>query len=164
MSWAVSACVSNNVSVGESETLPDVQDRVVVDGKVLPLPEDRSIATYSLPNERPVSTVVRNLTRRAQDQVRDSNYDGAANSLERALRIEPRNPILWNRLADVHYLQKLWQKAIQLAAKSNTLAGDNQSLRRENWYLMSNAYKALGDVESEQKYRDRLKQDVLTAQ
>jgi len=158
----LSACVSNNQPpvVVEPETLPDVQDRVIVDGKVLPLPEERSIATYSLPNEKPVSSVVRNLTSRAQDQTRSGNYDGAANSLERALRIEPRNPKLWNLLADVRYLQEAWKKAIQLAAKSNTLAADNKALRRENWYLMSNAYKKLGNAELEQKYRDKLKQQA----
>lgn len=164
LSGLLSACVSNNQQVTtapEADVLPNVQDRVVVNGEVLPLPEDRSIATYTLPDERPVSSVVKNLTRRAQDQTREGNYDGAANSLERALRIEPRNPMLWNRLADVRYLQKAWRKSIQLAAKSNTLAANNKSLRRENWYLMSNAYKALGDIESEQKYREKLKQQVL---
>ena len=157
------ACVSSKPidssavkKVEEAPVLPDVQDRVVVGGQVLPLPQERTIATYSLPEEKPVSSVVRNLTRKSQDQSRELNYDGAANSLERALRIEPRNPELWNQLADIRYLQKLWKKAIQLAAKSNTLTGDNKTLRRENWYLMSNAYKSLGDVASETKYRDKL--------
>lgn len=158
---SLGACVSA-VQVDEPtktppvNDLPDVQDRVVVDGSVLPLPEERAIASYSLPKEKPVSPVVRALTRRSQEQSGVQNYDGAANSLERALRIEPRNPVLWNQLADVRYLQKSWKKAIQLAAKSNTLSGDNKKLRRENWYLMSNSYKALGDIVSEKKYRDKL--------
>ena len=160
----LSACVSNGSVITESRPIepkpanpqPSEQDRVVVDGKVLPLPKERQISTYSLPTEQPVSSVVRNLTHRAQDQSRAGNYDGAANSLERALRIEPRNSKLWNQLADVRYLQEAWKKAIQLAAKSNTLAGSDKTLRRENWYLMSNAYRALGDSSSEQKYRDKL--------
>lgn len=167
--FLLSACGSNYINPyalpEPSETIlpetvtpePDVQDRVVVDGNVLPLPEERKIATYSLPTEQPASSVVVNLTQRAQDQSREGNFDSAANSLERALRIEPRNAMLWNRLADVRYLQKAWKKAVQLAAKSNTLAGSNQVLRRENWYLMSNAYKALGDPVLEQKYRDKLR-------
>jgi len=161
----LSACVSNNAVVSNPvpvESKPvvsePVKDKVVINGDVLPLPEERKIATYSLPNERPVSSVVRNLTRRAQDLSREGNYDAAANSLERALRIEPRNSKLWNQLADVRYSQESWNKAIQLAAKSNTLAGSDKTLRRENWYLMSNAYRKLGNSDLEQKYRDKLRQ------
>lgn len=139
-----------------AETQQDTIDRVVVDGKVLPLPKEREITTYTLPQERSVSPVVQNLIKKAQGQSQSGNYDSAANSLERALRIEPRNAKLWHRLAGVRYLQELWQKAIQLAAKSNTLAGNNKTLRRENWYLMSNSHKALGNTGAEKKYRDKL--------
>lgn len=134
----------------------EIRDRVVVDGRVLPLPQERNIATYSLPQERPVSPVVRNLIKKAQAQSASGNFDGAVNSLERALRIEPRNAKLWNRMADVRYSQKSWAKAVQLAAKSNTLAGEDKALRRENWYLMSNAHKNLGNVKAEQKFRNKL--------
>lgn len=132
------------------------QDRVIVDGTVLPLPEQRNIASYSLPEAEPVSSVVRDLMKKAQDQRQSGDFDGAANSLERALRIEPRNAQIWSRLAGVRYSQESWKKAIQLAAKSNTLAGQNKTLRRENWYLMSNAHKALGNLDAEQKYRNKL--------
>jgi len=135
---------------------PDYNDRVIIDGKAQPLPDQPRIAAYSLPQQEAVSPVVRNLVKKSQTQSNEGDFDNAANSLERALRIEPRNAMLWNRLADIRYLQKLWSKSIQLAAKSNTLAGQNRELRRENWYLMSNSYKALGNVEGEQKYRDKL--------
>ena len=166
----LSACVSNtvvenkpadvderSVFVGPVKPELPIQDRVIVDGEVLPLPEERTISSQALPSKRPVSLVVKNLTRKAQDQSKAGDYDAAANSLERGLRIEPRNPNLWNQLADVRYLQQEWNKAIQLAAKSNTLAGSDQALRRENWYLMANAHKALGNFETEQKYRDKLR-------
>ena len=151
------ACVTSP-SVTDTETIePDTTDRVIVDGKVLPLPdEERTISAYSLPEQRSVSPVVQNLIKKSQKQSSQDDFDGAANSLERALRIEPRNAMLWNRLADIRYLQKSWKKSIQLAAKSNTLAGNDNELRRENWYLMSNSYKALGNTSAEQKYRDKL--------
>ena len=156
----LAACVTSPVVVDNKPPVePDVTDRVVVDGKVLPLPEDeRTISVYSLPEQRSVSPVVRNLIKKSQEQSSRDDFDGAANSLERALRIEPRNAMLWNRLADIRYLQKSWKKSIQLAAKSNTLAGSDNELRRENWYLMSNSYKALGNTSAEQKFRKKLTQ------
>ena len=151
------ACVTSPSVTNTGPIEPDTTDRVIVDGKVLPLPdEERTISAYSLPEQRSVSPVVQNLIKKSQKQSSQDDFDGAANSLERALRIEPRNAMLWNRLADIRYLQKSWNKSIQLAAKSNTLAGNDNELRRENWYLMSNSYKALGNTSAEQKYRDKL--------
>lgn len=163
---ALTACATNS-AVNNSRPVVDqpvqqrlppqnTTDRVVVDGTVLPLPQERTIASYSLPERQPVSSVVSDLMKKAQSQSQAGDFDSAANSLERALRIEPRNAKLWNRLAGVRYSQESWQKAIQLAAKSNTLSGQNKSLRRENWHLMSNSHKALGNVDAEQKYRNKL--------
>ena len=63
----------------------------------------------------------------------------AAASLERALRIEPRNAVLWNRLAHVRYEQKQYALASSLAAKSNTLAGRDAALRADNDRLIKQA-------------------------
>lgn len=134
-----------------------VEERLVVDGKVLPLPDEPVISAEPLPSAQPVSPVVQRLLAAADQQARNGNADSAANSLERALRIEPRNATLWSRLADVRFAQQDWQQAIQLAAKSNTLAANDQRLRRQNWYLMANSYDALGDLSAAQKYRDKLK-------
>jgi len=94
----------------------------------------------------------------AGDQRRVGNWVGAANSLERALRLEPRNGRLWSRLAQIRYDQKAWKKAIQLAAKSNTLSGGNSNLLRQNWVLMANSYSALGETASADRYRAKLEQ------
>jgi len=152
----LSACVSRpNLDVPD-QSPAQVEERVVVDGKVLPLPQGPNIRVQPMESEQPMSPVVRKLMETAQRQRQLANYDGAANSLERALRIEPRSALLWSQLADVRYAQESWQKAIQLAAKSNTLARNNGNLRRRNWYLMVNAYEATGNLESAQKYRDKL--------
>jgi len=151
-----SACVSTRTADVPEQAPADVEDRVIVDGKVLPLPDQNVVKTEPLSGQRTMSPVVRTLMTSAQNQRSAGNWDGAASSLERALRIEPRNATLWGRLADVRYAQKSWRKAIQLAAKSNTLAGSDQMLRRQNWYLMANAYEALDDPISSQKYRAKL--------
>lgn len=149
----VSACASTPSQVPRPA---DVEERIVIDGEVLPLPDEPSIHVESLPGAPGSSPVVARLMVSADTQRRNGDLDAAANSLERALRIEPRNARLWSRLADVRFAQKNWQQSAQLAAKSNTLSGNDTALRRQNWYLMANAYDALGDTERANSYREKL--------
>ncbi|MBI3898121.1 MAG: tetratricopeptide repeat protein [Gammaproteobacteria bacterium] len=69
----------------------------------------------------------------------------AAASLERALRIEPRNPVLWHELARVRLDEGEPAQAEQLANKSSTLAGNNNNLRADNWRLIGHARVQKGD-------------------
>ena len=56
----------------------------------------------------------------------------AAGTLERALRIEPRNPRLWHELARVRLRQGDAAQAANLAARSNSFAGSDGPLRAAN--------------------------------
>ena len=120
----ISACTTIQ-ETPEPEKIPD--DRAVVDGRVLPLPGKPKIQLESLPGEQSQSSVVRRLMASAQRSRDVNDWEAAANSLERGLRIEPRNAVLWGQLADVRFRQQDWQQAIQLAAKSNALAGNNKT-------------------------------------
>lgn len=86
------------------------------------------------------------LMERSDRQYMDQDLDAAAASLERALRIEPRNPLLWHRLASIRLDQGQIDQAIQMAAKSNSLAGSNRSLMARNWQLIALARRAQGDL------------------
>jgi len=70
----------------------------------------------------------------------------AAASLERALRLEPRNPRLWQELARVRLLQGDYAQAESVAARSNSWAGGDSRLRAENWRLIAQAREARGDA------------------
>ena len=71
----------------------------------------------------------------------------AAATLERALRIEPRNPRLWHELARVRLKQGQYAQAESVAARSNSWAGSDNALRAENWRLIAEARTARGDAE-----------------
>jgi len=71
--------------------------------------------------------------------------DAAGASLERALRIEPRNPWLWLELAQVRLAQGQYAQAITLAHKSNSFAGRLPRLQSESWQLIGQARVAQGD-------------------
>ncbi len=68
----------------------------------------------------------------------------AAASLERALRIEPRNPRLWHELAQVRFRQRDYAQAESLATRSNTWAGSDAELRAANQRLIEEARAARG--------------------
>lgn len=158
MVLGLGACATYPSAEDSGETSAEVENRSVGDGEVLPLPEAPSIRTRPMSSDAPSSPVVKKLMSSAQQQRDAGNLEGAANSLERALRIEPRNAKLWSRLANVRFSQKLWQKSIQLANKSNTLNNTSNGLRRQNWYLIANAYSALGDDAKAQEYRAKLRE------
>jgi len=60
------------------------------------------------------------------------NLEAAAATLERALRIEPRNPQLWYRLALIRLDQGQHKLAANLAAKSSSFAANNAVLINKN--------------------------------
>jgi len=113
---------------------------------------DVRIAAYRPPARpryaRPVpSRAVAVLMRKAEDQRRQGELDGASISLERALRIAPDDPTLWHRLAAVRMVQRRHDLVVQLAAKSNALTSPHDHrLLSDNWQLIARSRRALGDA------------------
>jgi tetratricopeptide (TPR) repeat protein len=95
---------------------------------------------------KPMGNAASSLLDKAENQRRAGDLDGAASTLERALRIESRHPLLWNRLAQVRMQQQNYSLAAELASKSNTLAGSDSSLKRSNYLIIADARRASGDV------------------
>ncbi len=96
------------------------------------------------------------------DSARSENTSGrldmSAATLERALRMEPRNPGLWHELAKTRLQQGNATQAISLAAKSNAWSGDNKALRAANWRLIGEARTQLGDSSGAQTAFDNAAQ------
>ncbi len=103
------------------------------------------------------SPVVLQLMRDADQAYASSNHAAAALALERALRIEPRNALLWHRLAQVRVRQQRLHQAIQLASKSNTLTRDAR-LRAANWRLIAEAYARSGHPDKAETARKKAAQ------
>jgi len=107
------------------------------------------IAVYTPPprfRPKPVaSAAVSGLVETAERQKRSGDMTGAAATMERALRIEPRNAHLWNQLAEVRLEQGQFAQAEDLASKSNALAAADRDLRRNNWLLIAKARRSVGN-------------------
>jgi tetratricopeptide (TPR) repeat protein len=125
-------------------------------GDVSPAPDGRSgdgtiaVIPYQAPAHfegRPShSSAVNALLRSAEQQESQGKPAEAVATIERALRIEPRNAHLWNRLAHLRLKQQQSAMAADLAAKSNALAAGDVELKRDNWNLIGRALRAEGDV------------------
>ena len=111
----------------------------------------------SAPEDRPVSdnSAVVALMDSARNDVAGGKPDAAVASLERALRIEPRNPRLWQELARLRLQQGQYQQAEGMATRSNSWAGDDRILRAENWRLIGEARLKRGDHQGAQAAFDK---------
>lgn len=80
--------------------------------------------------------------------------EAAGASLERGLRIEPRNAWLWLELAQLRLAQGQYAQAIALARKSISFAGRERRLLALDWRVIGNARVAQGNAaEAEQAFK-----------
>jgi predicted negative regulator of RcsB-dependent stress response len=105
----------------------------------------------------PVSdnTAVVALMDTARTDIANGKLDSAVAPLERALRIEPQNPLVWQELAKLRLQQGQYQQAEGLAARSNGWAGSNKTLRAENWRIIGEARLKRGDHQGAQAAFDK---------
>lgn len=143
------APVESRLPAPEMEKLPPPERRDSNDGEPL-------VQAPPKRDEQPqASAAVVALLDTAREQAAAGQDEQAAANLERALRIEPKNPWLWHRLGVLRLQQGDYQAAINLANKSNSLAAGNRRLMAGNWELLARAYSALGkDAEAERARRN----------
>lgn len=105
-------------------------------------------------DEAPLPAVVA-LSQDAARHRRAGDLDAAAASLERGLRIAPRDPHLWQRLAQVRLEQGDARQAEELARRSLGLSGANTALRIRNWEIIAQARRLQGDGEGASRALER---------
>lgn len=91
------------------------------------------------------------LLTQADQQSRAQQLDAASATLERALRLDPRNAELWYRLAKLRLDQRRPEQAQSLAYKSISLAGRNNRLLQIDWQLIAQTKALLGDTAGSQQ-------------
>ncbi|WP_245535853.1 tetratricopeptide repeat protein [Thiorhodococcus drewsii] len=108
-----------------------------------PAPAPLPASNVAAPSLAPAA---RALANQAEQQRQAGDYAGAAASLERSLRIAPREAYLWNRLARVRMEQGQAVQAGNLASRSNDLAGGDADVKRDNWRMIAEAKRRAGDA------------------
>jgi tetratricopeptide (TPR) repeat protein len=95
----------------------------------------------------PSSPAVIALLDAAESERQSGQLDAAVATLERAIKIQPRNARLWHEMAKLRLEQSKPRLALDLARKSNALASGDRDLKRENWRIIGEAKHLLGDPE-----------------
>ncbi|MGZ4953897.1 MAG: tetratricopeptide repeat protein [Methylobacter sp.] len=87
----------------------------------------------------PLSPVVGALVSAANQNSKGGDLDSAAASIERAIRIEPRNANLFYKLALLRLQQSKPRLAEDLAKKSALLASTDNTLKKHCWLLIAHS-------------------------
>ena len=100
---------------------------------------------------------VSSLVESARADASAGRLDSAAASMERAIRLAPRNARLWQELARVRLKQGDFAQAEHVALRSNSLNRGDASLRVENWDIIAQARAARGDTAGASSARELAK-------
>ena len=109
-----------------------------------------SLAAPGLPGEdtrREGNAAVAALLESAREAEKARQYGRAGAALERALKVEPRNPWLWHRLAAIRYRQGRHPEAEALSRRSMSLSPGDVKLESRNWRVIAAARHGQGDEE-----------------
>lgn len=137
-----------------SERSPDSVERDVTLQALEREPQEQRVfeleekAPPAIEAEEP--SVVISLLNTADQQFRHQEYEAAAATVERALRISPRSTQAYRRLAEIRIQQGRYSAAEQMARKALLYvvrARNPQSLvlRNQLWTIIANAREGLGD-------------------
>jgi Tfp pilus assembly protein PilF len=84
------------------------------------------------------------LVTHAHAQSRLGHHDLAASTIERALRIEPENPLLWIELGHVRMDEGHAAQADGLYRKALSLAAGDSQIQASAWLLIAETLRARG--------------------
>jgi Tfp pilus assembly protein PilF len=107
-----------------------------------------AMATQTLRDSRiRANPAVEGLMQQADALIEKNNLDLAEEKIERALRISPDFAPGWSRLSRIALSRNDPARAIQMAKRSNSCAGDALELKRLNWRFIRDARLSLNDAE-----------------
>jgi len=96
------------------------------------------------PRQFRVGAAAATLVEQAHRQAAGGDYVAATATLERALRIEPDNPLLWLELGRVRLSENNPAQADAMGRKALALATGDPSAQASAWRLIADALRALG--------------------
>jgi tetratricopeptide (TPR) repeat protein len=107
------------------------------------------------PRENHLSPATHSLVTQARNQVAHGDLPAASSTLDRALRIEPNNPLLWIELGRLRLAENDAHQAEGCARKALALASGDRATQAQSGRLLADALRAQSrnqearDVESQ---------------
>jgi hypothetical protein len=118
-------------------------------------------APPAVPRERPKTPAAtlgpasRALVTQAQAQRKKGDLPGATQLLERALRIEPNNPLLWIEMGRLRMDQRNYPQAENLGRKALAMSVGDDRTQSQAWQLISDSLRARGRNVQAQEAADK---------
>lgn len=162
LSWLVTAIAVSACTVPEPyktpappAPVPPSQTEPPVETRPVPPTEQPSEVPEPLPapvvREPTLSAASRALVNQAQIQLKSKNYPVAASSIERALRIEPDNPLLWIELGKVRQAEGNYVQAENMGRKAASMSVNAPRANSSAWSLIAESLRARGkNVEAQE--------------
>jgi len=97
----------------------------------------RQYNQYQLPTNQsqPVQAAVVELQRNAKAALRRQAYPLAVEYLQRAIKIEPRNPHSWHFLAETYWRSGDYRRCLEMVERSFSYSGSADDLEHANQQL-----------------------------
>jgi uncharacterized protein HemY len=96
------------------------------------------------PREIHLSPATRSLVTQAQTQAAHGDLPAASSTLDRALRIEPNNPLIWIELGRLRLTEGDAHQAEVCGRKALALASGDRGTQRQAGQLLADALRAQG--------------------
>jgi uncharacterized protein HemY len=107
------------------------------------------------PRANSLSPATRSLVAQAHGLLAHGDIDGASSTIDRALRIEPRNPLLWIELGRVRLAERDAHQAEVCARKAFVLASGDHAAQAEARRLLAEVLRAQGRNQEAQELESR---------
>jgi len=109
-----------------------------------PAPEPATPAPPVATRQFHLGTAATALVAQAHRQATAGDPQLAIGSIERALRIEPDNPLLWLELGEIHENAGHYDQAAGMGHKALQLATGDPHAQSASWHLIADSLKARG--------------------
>jgi Flp pilus assembly protein TadD len=96
------------------------------------------------PRQNSLSPATLSLVTQARSLLAHGEFDGASSTLDRALRIEPNNPLLWIELGRLRLAERDPHQAEGCGRKALALASGDPNARRQAGRVLADALRAQG--------------------
>ena len=128
--------------------VPPPQEQTPAETQPAPQPEPPVESPTPLPppvvREPSLSAASRALVGQAQSQMASKNFAVAASSIERALRIEPDNALLWIELGKVRQAEGNYVQAENMGRKAASMSVNAPRANSAAWSLIAESLRARG--------------------
>jgi hypothetical protein len=128
----------------QSAPQPGVQTQGIPTPEPAAPPTPLPPSTTPAPRTHTLTAASKALVAQAQTQLNSGNDALASATIERALRIEPDNPLLWVELARIRQESGNAAQAENLARKALAMATGDGKTQAAAWRIIAQSYRARG--------------------